>query len=184
MLIEVDAIKDQGLTRQASESHEHFPVLDELHGQGEVRFEKPLDIRVAVRRLDEMIVVEGEVETAVRFQCCRCLEGFCQQLRVEFAVTYVRHTHTVVEDEAEGEVELQAEDLGLVPFEGDEIDLSEAIQEQVIMALPIKPLCKEGCRGLCAHCGANLNEGDCGCHVQDFGGKFAALKDFKVRKKD
>jgi uncharacterized protein len=181
--IELDDIKDQGLSLERSESFEHFPVLNELHGSGEAVFVQPLDIQVTARRYDEMIVVEGVVTTVVRLQCCRCLQEFEQSLDIPFSLTFERHDPQM-EVEEEEEVELQAEDLGVLSFEGDEIDLSESIQEQVVMALPIKPLCHEGCRGLCSQCGADLNEGDCGCREKVMEGKFAALKNFKVKKKE
>lgn len=184
MIIELDDIKDQGLSLERTESFECFPVLSELHASGEVVFVQALDISLKARRFDEMIVVEGVVSTVVRLQCCRCLKEFEQPLKVDFSVTYARHLPHPEEGGEEEEVELQAEDLGLLSFDGDEIDLSESIQEQVVMALPVKPLCREACRGLCSQCGADLNDGDCGCREQVMGGKFAALKDFKVKKKD
>lgn len=184
MIICVDDIKDQGLVLETTESFERFPVLADLHDQGEARFVRPLQIRVTARRLDEMVVVEGSVTTRVRFSCCRCLKDFEQPVDIAFSVTYTRQLPSVEWGEEEDEVELQADELGMVAFEGDEIDLTEGVQEQVVMALPIKPLCDGGCRGLCAQCGADLNEGDCGCRTQEFNGKFAALKDFKVKKKD
>jgi uncharacterized protein len=91
----------------------------------------------------------------------------------------------VVEDPDAEEIELTADDLGLISFEGDEIDLVDGIQEQVIMALPFKPLCREGCRGLCPQCGADLNLGDCACSEPPvLEGKFSILKNFKVEKKN
>jgi len=50
-----------------------------------------------------------------------------------------------------------------VHYEGDEIDLTPLVHEQIILALPTRPLCGESCRGLCPRCGANLNAGACGC---------------------
>jgi uncharacterized protein len=73
--------------------------------------------------------------------------------------------------------------MGLIPFAGEEIDLREVVQEQVIMAMPLRPLCDEACRGLCQNCGADLNEGSCACPPTDFSIKFSALKSFKAEKK-
>lgn len=184
MIIALDDIKDRGLTLERSESYERFPVLGDLHEGGDAVFVQPLDIRVTARRLEEMVVVEGSVDTAVRLQCCRCLQDFEQPLSVSFSLTYARQLPAVEEEAEDAEVELCAEDLGLLSFDGDEIDLTDGIQEQVVMALPYKPLCRESCRGLCAQCGADLNQGDCGCTEQILEGKFAALKNFKVKKKD
>ena len=86
-------------------------------------------------------------------------------------------------DDAGGEeVELSAEEMGLIPFAGEEIDLREALQEQFIMALPQRALCREACKGLCPHCGADLNRVSCGCEPPAFNSRFDALKSFKADK--
>lgn len=182
LIIELDDIKEQGFSLELSESFERFPALVELHDTGAANFTQLLDIRVTARKFDGMVIVEGTVATGLRLQCCRCLQDFEQPLDTDFSVTYVRQL-PVMEDEPE-EIELQAEDLGMLIFEGDTIDLTETIQDQVVMAIPFKPLCGEDCLGLCAHCGADLNGGDCGCRDQALNGKFAALKDFKIKKPD
>jgi uncharacterized protein len=184
LIIALDEIRDRTLALHRSEPFEHFPVLAELHENGEAVFVRPLDIEATVRRLDEMVMVEGSVNTVVRLQCCRCLQDFECPLSVDFALTYVRQMPVVEDPDAE-EIELTADDLGLISFEGDEIDLVDGIQEQVIMALPFKPLCREGCRGLCPQCGADLNLGDCACSEPPvLEGKFSILKNFKVEKKN
>ena len=68
-----------------------------------------------------------------------------------------------------------------VPFQGEEIDLRPAVEEQIVMAIPMKSLCREACRGICLQCGADLNQGDCECRQGPFDNEFAVLKDFKVK---
>jgi uncharacterized protein len=74
------------------------------------------------------------------------------------------------------EVELTADRIGLVFFRGDEIDFKDAVQEQVVLALPYKPLCRETCRGLCPRCGADLNTETCSCTSEPAASPFAVLK--------
>jgi uncharacterized protein len=88
-----------------------------------------------------------------------------------------------METPVEEEVELRVEDIGLIYFRGEEINLRDGIQEQVVMAFPLRFLCTEACKGLCTQCGADLNQGDCGCKVEPTTNKFAALKDLKLNKK-
>ena len=76
----------------------------------------------------------------------------------------------------EEEIELTAEQMDLIPFNGSRIDLRQAVAEQVLLALPIKPLCSRQCKGLCPRCGLNLNHGPCQCPPQEPAGPFAALK--------
>jgi uncharacterized protein len=184
LIIDLDDIKEQGLSLELIEAFDRFPALNELHADGEAIFVQPLDIRLMARKFEGMVIVEGSVTTTVRLQCCRCLQEFEQPLDATFSVTYARELPAMDEGGDDGEVELQADDLGMLAFEGDEIDLTETVQEQVVMALPFKPLCREDCLGLCSQCGADLNDGDCGCRDQVMGGKFAALKDFKIKKSD
>jgi uncharacterized protein len=74
------------------------------------------------------------------------------------------------------DLELSREDLEDFHFEGDSIDLTEILREQIVLALPMYPRCKEDCRGLCSVCGANLNLGECGCDRSEIDPRWAALK--------
>src|SRR5262249_5526290 len=68
----------------------------------------------------------------------------------------------------------------IIHYDGEEIDLAEMLREEVLLALPIAPLCKEDCKGLCPRCGADLNEGDCGCPQEPHDERFAALRNLKI----
>ena len=71
----------------------------------------------------------------------------------------------------------------MIPFTGEELDLCEAVQEQVIMALPVRPLCREDCRGLCPVCGADLNEESCTCAEKTVDPRWKALSELKISPK-
>jgi len=83
----------------------------------------------------------------------------------------------------EEEIELGNEDLKTSFFSGEEIDLSKLIRDQIILNVPYKALCHEECRGLCPRCGANLNEGDCGCEGKALGSAFDVLRSLKLNGK-
>lgn len=182
MRIQVAQIKDEGLALDFSESAADFVALADL--SPEVVFLAPVSVRLRVVRVAGMIEVDGSLESLARLTCGRCLGEYELPIEAGFALTFAEELPAVIDEETDEEVELDAEEMGLIPFEGEEIDLREAIQEQVVMALPLRPLCREECRGLCPRCGADLNEGDCGCAPSEFSLKFAALRDFKVNKDD
>lgn len=182
MLIRVEDIKGEGLLLDYEEGVEDFPTLVEIEAAGEYGFPSALSIHLRAQRVQEMIEVEGEVGTRVRLSCSRCLKEFETTLTARFSLTYSQELPEVASESDEEEVEISAEEMGLIPFHGDEIDLREAVQEQIVMALPVRPLCEEGCKGLCPHCGADLNRRDCGCRPPIFNSKFGALKDFKPEK--
>jgi uncharacterized protein len=180
--IRIDNIKDEPLELESDVAPETVPALAETAAEEGCTFVAPLQARLRVIRVGEMVEVEGTVESRIRLSCSRCLAEHDEPLVGSFALTYAREMPEVTDETGEEEVELSAEEMGLTLFHGEEIDLGEAIAEQVILALPMHPLCREDCRGLCPHCGANLNEGDCGCERPVFNPKFAALKKFKPEK--
>jgi uncharacterized protein len=75
---------------------------------------------------------------------------------------------------------LRAEDLEFSLYEGTEVDLSPLIREQVLLALPTRPLCEDDCRGLCPHCGVNLNRTTCECRVENLDPRLEAIRSLKL----
>ena len=182
MLISVEELNEAGLFLESEEPLTAFPVLVEVAKSGSCQFVSPVTIRVKVFRVDEMVEVEGQVTVGAIFTCSSCLKEFEQSVSSDFVLTYCRELPQVeIEDEEEG-AELSAEDMGLILFDGREIDLSENIQEQLVMALPSRPVCDQECKGLCPQCGIDLNLASCDCRPQVVNLKMAALKDFKVKK--
>jgi uncharacterized protein len=183
MHLRIEQIKENGLTLEFEEKPEVFPVLFEMTNQGECNFFAPIKTALRAIRIDDMIDVKGHINTLVRLPCGRCLKEYETPLKSRFDLTYVHRLPGIQEDEEQDEVEISAAEMGLIYFEGKDINLQDGIQEQVIMALPVKMLCRENCKGLCAGCGNDLNEGDCGCSRQHPDSRFAALKNLKLRKK-
>jgi uncharacterized protein len=97
---------------------------------------------------------EGRIRTRVAGQCRRCLEPAEVQLDQPVRLLFT-------EDQG-------ADDPGavVIPPRTGELDLGQAIREELILAAPEFPLCREDCRGLCSRCGADLNQGPCGCRPQ------------------
>ncbi len=67
-------------------------------------------------------------------------------------------------------------------YDGEEVDVSPLIREQLLLALPTRPLCQEGCRGLCPQCGANLNLNSCDCSAAKFDPRLEALRSLKISR--
>jgi len=181
--IRIDDILDDGLSLKFEEKSQAFPVLYKMTRAGECEFLAPLKTRLRVFQVHSIIVMEGQVETIVRLCCSRCLKEYETPLETRFALTYTNELPEIEKAYSEEEAELSDSEAGLMLFQGDEIDLQEAIQEQVVMAFPVPSLCNEGCKGLCPRCGTNLNDGDCNCEKTSLNTRFAVLKDLKVEKK-
>lgn len=182
MQLHVEDIQDQGLVLEFCEEPGTFPALVDLQQSGECLFGEPIRVRARVRRIDALIEVEGSVRTTVGLPCSRCLAPFELKLDIDFAVTYAEELPVVTGEEEGQEIELQPEDLGLIAYSGEEIDLREAIQEQLIMGLPLRPLCSADCLGLCPYCGVDRNETRCDCEPPVFNARFGALKNLKIEK--
>jgi uncharacterized protein len=150
-----------------------------------------LDLRAIERTLYVTGVVEG---TAVR-QCVRCLKDFDDPLAFSLRVAYereVKATNAVAKRDdprrrkaaapSEGEAEEPNDDLYY--FTGDHLELTPMLREQLILASPMHPLCSEECRGLCARCGKDLNEGPCRCGEEPTGSPFHVLHTMKDKLMD
>lgn len=148
-----------------------------------------LDLRAIERTIYVTGVVEG---TAVR-QCVRCLKDFDDPLAFSLRVVYEREAKaTTVEKRVDvrkkkattlpDEEEEQNGDLYY--FTGDHLELAPMLREQLILASPMHPLCSEECRGLCARCGKDLNEGPCRCGEEPTGSPFQLLRAMKDKLMD
>jgi len=183
MRIRVETIPDEGLSFSYEEQAETFPVLEEMSQSGECKFTAPVTIRLKAIRVRDMIEVEGQFHTVVRLTCSRCLNEYEAPLKSRFSLTYVRELPASRDTVAKNEIEIGEDDVGLIHFVGEHIDLRDGIQEQIVLAFPMRLLCSGQCKGLCVQCGADLNKGDCDCRPERSGSGFSALKDVRVRQK-
>jgi uncharacterized protein len=183
MRIHIEQITEKGLFLDFAERAESFPVLAQMIQDGECEFLGPIRTRLRAVKIRDFVEVEGTIETRVQLSCGRCLEAFTMVVANEFALTYTQQDPDAAAQFEPEDVELKADDFGLIQFQGETIDLQAGIQEQVVLAFPIRPLCAEDCKGLCQNCGANLNLGECGCDREIVNDGFAVLKNLRIDKK-
>lgn len=137
------------------------------------QFLGPGAVRLACYRAGEELFFNGEVASPVAGQCARCAETFEFSLNTALDLVLVPRTGRWAGED------FDAQDADIGTYEGEEIDLSPIVRERILLSLPTLPLCDVGCRGLCARCGANLNEGACGCATEP-APRLAALRTVKV----
>jgi len=178
MQIRVDNLQESPFRLAFEESLENLPLLTEATTSA-LAFDGALSGDLLVRRSGNVVEVEGVLACTVALACSRCLQPLKQRLEISVALSFER-LQTVAVDEAERE--LSEEDLGMIPFSGDYLDLREALEQEVLLAVPQHPLCQKNCAGLCPVCGGDRNRQPCDCTPPVFHGGFAALKGFKLER--
>ena len=142
------------------------------------------------------VILEARVSSVMEVTCGRCLEPFTMPMYVDVTTRFVppadfakvtaetaaRAGKRAVEDDEETPEGAEGDDvLGLAEYRDDKIDLGEVVREQLYLALPMKPLCREDCKGLCPVCGVNRNRETCTCQQEWVDPRMAALKKWKTR---
>ena len=156
-----------------------LPDLVALQENDACVFKGPLTVRMRVSPAAGMFQVEGHIRGTTSLTCSRCLALAETPLSATFRLSFTRTIPGNDTDSPSETHELQAEELGVVLYKGDHIDFRDVLQEQVIMAIPMQPLCRADCRGLCARCGTNLNDKTCDCTGNDADPRLAILKTLK-----
>lgn len=147
-----------------------FRTADEAYAMA-----APARLHIDVYKDGRRFRLAGHLETRLELPCSRCLEPFPWPIDVSFDLQYQPQSTNV----GDGEHEVEEDDLSTAYYENEEIDLGQLIREQIYLALPMKPLCRDDCRGLCPVCGINLNRGTCTCTRSWEDSRLAALKTLK-----
>ncbi len=146
---------------------------EEVADEGdEYRIVTPSDLAFEIHKDKDRFRLVGTVTAELELPCSRCLEPFRLPIAAPFDARYL----PISEVSADVDREMNDEDLETSYYRNDAIDLNELLREQFYLALPMKPLCGEACRGLCAQCGTNLNAGTCDCQPVWKDSGLAALK--------
>ncbi len=126
---------------------------------------------VRLLRTDRGILVKGSLNTEVEVGCSRCLTAFTRPLVLDIEDEYFPTVDAV----SGAPVPVPAEPGGFTIDEQHVLDLAEAIRQYALLAIPMKPLCREDCAGLCPSCGYNLNLGRCDCLPRPVDPRWAVL---------
>lgn len=140
--------------------------------------ESMVEGKVSLVRTDRGILARAELHTEVEVTCSRCLSLFNCPLTLNIEEEYFP-TIDVVSGIS---LSLPEEPECFTIDEHHVLDLTEAIRQYVLLAIPMKPLCREDCAGLCPSCGNNLNQGPCGCLPQEVNPSWSKLNRLTLRK--
>lgn len=174
MKVNIIDIPEEGLNLQFSLTEGSFPDLISEKEKFDFSLRR-VDVSGSLRKVRQSIFFAGTLDVALEMFCSRCLETVYLPLRTVFDYTLLPESAT-----GKKETELKIKDLETDHYSGEVIDLVPIIFEQIMLQIPMKALCKESCKGLCPHCGINLNTANCNCRGDLVDERLAVLKNFKV----
>lgn len=171
--ITVDEITAAGHSFSVDEGQPAF--RDVLVEALETRGAHRCSAEITIERKERRLHISGRIAGELRQVCARCANDFAQP--VERDVRAVLLLDPLDQDE---EAELEAADLDESYLGGDVVDLMELVREQLLLALPHKPLCRADCRGLCPRCGVELNHETCSCEDDTVDPRLTVLAGLKI----
>jgi len=155
LLIRISEIEDVLVVKGEMDTA-RFPKTEDT----ELKLAAPVSYELTVRKFDDTVSIEGPITFEAYLECSRCLDEFGLSISLNMAIKLAPKN----ELPRASEMELHNDDLDVYYYEGDEIDLDPFVYEEVMLNMPMRPLCKEECMGICPSCGKNRNTQPCNCH--------------------
>jgi uncharacterized protein len=150
--------------------HRSIPTDDGLWEGTDLVFGEPVEVDLTLTlTATKQVVARGQLATVLRSACRRCLVEVDRPFALSLELLWTPPDELVEEGaDSDGFRVLQAT--------AQEVDVGEAIREEIVLGAPVYLLCREGCRGLCPRCGRDLNEGDCDCARAEPDPRWATLR--------
>ncbi len=154
-----------------SDGEYHFSFNEKAEGIGlSEPFFGNIIVESLLQKSRRQIILNSKIETNVNFECDRCGIEFERILANEYKLVYMFDSE--INDDDEG-------DIKFLSFNADKIDITRDVIDYAQLSIPMKKLCKEECKGLCIHCGKNLNEGSCSCSKNKIDPRWLPLEKLK-----
>ncbi|HTP42447.1 MAG TPA: DUF177 domain-containing protein [Nitrospiria bacterium] len=155
MWIRLSEISPHGVAVSTPVSLEQLGLANEAW-----RTDGPVRMHLMVTREAELIVVGGDVSATLRIPCSRCLQECTYPVNGTVQLSLAPEG---ARGSVEGAHQLTEEDLEQLYYREGGFETNDIVREQLLLSIPMRVVCRPECRGLCATCGKNLNEGPCGC---------------------
>jgi uncharacterized protein len=146
------------------------PSLDK-----EVALTRRITGEVRFTRTQQGILVQGHFESAAELTCVRCLDQFASTIEFDLEEEFI----PTVDVNTGRWLELEETDPALLINEHHLLDLEEVFRQAILLSVPMHPVCRSGCAGLCPRCGKNLNEGPCNCAQDEVDPRWEKLRELK-----
>jgi uncharacterized protein len=155
-----------GASNEADIHEEKVQLDDDLQVIG------PMNGHARMRRVNQGLLIDGWVDLVLGLECARCLKAVEQPTHITFAERF----YPTVDVMTGAPLPRVEEDDVFAIDEHHQVDLTEAIRQAVLLAVPLVPLCQEDCAGLCPQCGQDLNFGHCACQPVEIDSRLDVLK--------
>lgn len=131
----------------------------------EMDIDGTIQVNGSISNAGDVLLLQVQMSAKIHRQCGRCLKSFTAVTKAEVVEKFYPASAENIENDA-------------FVYDSDIVDITEPLREGLLLAEPMQALCKPDCRGLCPVCGADLNDGDCGCDRSTVDPRLAALKQF------
>jgi uncharacterized protein len=155
-----------------------YELDDEQLDLGDGKRVRPIKGHVRLTRTQNGVLADADVRGEIQLECGRCLTELTQPLEFPFSEEFYQ---TVVVNTGAALPKPEEPDVFLID-ETHKLDLGEAMREYALLNVPMLPLCREDCKGLCPVCGINLNDEECGCDAEQSDDRLAVLKQLLDRQ--
>ena len=173
--INIARLKDAGLDFDLTLGEDWFKRWQKEDPDLEFAGPGSLTGRVHLERHGHDILVRGHLEGILQLNCSRCLTQFSLPVEADFDLLLAPAPDRM----GETDEELSKSDLDRDFYTGETVNLESILREQVLLTLPLKPLCAEACKGICPRCGADLNQEPCQCPAEESSSRLAIVKNIK-----
>jgi uncharacterized protein len=163
---------DVARLREGSDPLERTIAPSALAAEEDYRVAAPVVLEATVAKDKAKVRIVGHATTTLELACSRCLDGYELPVDARFDLLYL----PAAASSGQEEIEVREEDINTAFYKDGLIDLAELLHEQLYLMLPMKPLCRDNCEGLCPMCGVNRNLTTCSCETRWEDPRFAGLK--------
>ncbi len=178
MLIEIQDLETQPVEFRQEYSPGAIDLGPEVRQQSPLRTEGRADLveeHHGKHKVVQDIRLQGKLDTSLEVACARCLEPVVHQVSRSFDLLY----RPLGTDAGRDELSVTDAEAEIGYYQGEALLLEDALREQVLLAVPLKTICREDCKGLCPHCGKNLNESACSCAAPVQDPRWSGLKEIR-----
>jgi uncharacterized protein len=169
MKVIISEIPEEGL---------ELELTEKISSDESITIVSPVKASLRIDKKGSEVIITGAAKGTVELQCSRCLKSFEMDIDSKIDVVY----HPASEINKEEHYELKGDELDTGFYRNDTLDTDDLLREQLVLNIPMKPLCSEGCKGLCPKCGVDLNITQCNCAISEIDSRLAVLKQLLGKK--